>query len=259
MTEVTHHHGGRLLSISGDEVYTIFPLADVAMGAAVDMQEAITGKLIIDGRRLAIHVGLHFGPVMIGVDGDLYGDAVNVAHRMVNQAKAGQILTTGPTVATTSVQWQAACRLIDFVTLKGRRKPIEVFELVWKADEVTLMRRVPLPARTADGGARLVLAVGSAQTELSGDNPALTIGRDDQNDIVIAYAIVSRLHASAEYRNGRFILTDQSANGTYVVPDDGPAIFVHQQDHVLAASGMLGIGEEPMPGSVTTLHYHTTS
>jgi adenylate cyclase len=258
MTEVTHHHGGRLLEIVGDEVYTIFPSADVAMAAAVDMQEAITGNLIIDGRRLAIHVGLHFGPVMIGVDGDLYGDAVNVAHRMVNQAKAGQILTTGPTVAATSAQWQATCRLLDFATLKGKSGPVAVFELVWKAEEATLMRRVPLVARTADGRTRLVLAAGSVQTELTFDNPSLTIGRGQENDIVIVHAIVSRLHARAEYRNGRFILTDQSANGTYVVPDRGPASFIHQHDQVLTGSGTLGIGEEPLTGSMTTLRYQAT-
>lgn len=258
MIEVTHHHGGRLVEIVGDEVYTIFRSPDVAMAAAVDMQEAITGNLVIDGRRLAIHVGLHFGPVMIGADGDLYGDAVNVAHHMVNQAKAGQILTTGPTVAATSAQWQATCRLRDFATLKGKSGPVAVFELVWRAVDATLMRRVPLLARIADGGAQMVFAAGSVQTELTVENPSLTIGRGEENDIVIVHAIVSRLHARAEYRSGRFILTDQSANGTYVVPDGGPASFIHHHDHVLTGSGTLGIGEEPLMGSMTALRYQAS-
>ena len=98
MVGVTLRHGGTLVTIIGDEVYCTFPTADAAMEAACGMQEAITGSPAVNGRRLAIHVGLHFGPVLIDAGKDPTGDAVNVANRMVTMAKAGQILMTGATV-----------------------------------------------------------------------------------------------------------------------------------------------------------------
>jgi class 3 adenylate cyclase len=58
------------------------------VAAAVAMQDAILGLPPAGGQRMAIRIGLHFGP-LVTVDGDVFGDAVNVAARMVAQAKAG--------------------------------------------------------------------------------------------------------------------------------------------------------------------------
>ncbi len=259
MVGVTLKHGGSLVTIIGDEVYSTFPTADAAMEAACGMQEAITGDLPVNGRRLAIHVGVHFGPVLIEEGRDPTGDAVNIANRMVTLAKAGQILTTGATVALASPVWRAACRLIDYAQLKGKREPIEVFELIWKADDATLMQRVPRPQRESGEGPRLILGVGDVFAALTEAQPSLTIGRGEDNDVVIPQAIVSRLHARAEYRNGRFVFIDQSANGTHVVPDTGSQVFVHYGNHVIAGSGTLGLGEAPTPGSPTALRYQVIS
>ena len=50
--------------------------------------------------------------------------------------------------------------------------------------------------------------------------PSLQMGRDDNNDIVVASLFASRLHARVEARDGQFVLTDLSSNGTFVLPDD---------------------------------------
>ena len=47
----------------------------------------------IDSNALLIRVGVEFGPAMPR-EGDLFGDAVNVAARMAAIAKDGQIITT---------------------------------------------------------------------------------------------------------------------------------------------------------------------
>ena len=87
--------------------------------------------------------------------------------------------------------------------------------------------------------------------------PTLTIGRAEQNDLVVGGEMVSRLHARAEYRNGRFVFTDQSANGTFVVTDAGDSVFLHREDLVLTGAGMLGLGTPPEPGSPATVRYET--
>ena len=65
----------------------------------------------------------------------------------------------------------------------------------------------------------------------------------------------SRLHARIEYRNGRFMLTDLSANGTYVVPDEGNGTYLHRDNLELKGPGTLGPGEAVAPGSAVTLRY----
>ena len=67
--------------------------------------------------------------------------------------------------------------------------------------------------------------------------------------------VVSRLHARIEYRNGRFVLTDLSANGTYVAADDGGSSYVHRDSHVLTGAGMLGLGEAVSPESLVLVRY----
>jgi adenylate cyclase len=246
MTDITQRYGGAVVKTIGDEVMATFADAAAAAAAAVAMQEAISAEIMAGGRRLAIRVGFHFGPVLVE-DADVFGDAVNLASRMANQAKPAQILTTGATVACLSGPWPTACRLIDRAEVRGKRELVEVFEVVWQAEDATLMRHVPLPLHETGGGPTLVLSLDGTRVELNDARPTVTIGRGDQNDLVVHNVIVSRLHARVEFRNGRFVFTDQSANGTYVVPDAASPVFVHRDSYVLAGTGCFSLGEAPAP------------
>ena len=63
---------------------------------------------------------------------------------------------------------------------------------------------------------RSILIVGESD-EIKLDKPILNIGRDDDNDIVIDDAYVSRHHLQLRYRNGAHILVDvESRGGTHV-------------------------------------------
>ena len=81
--------------------------------------------------------------------------------------------------------------------------------------------------------------------------PVLQMGRDDSNDIVVASLFASRLHARVEARDGQFVLTDLSSNGTFVLPGgqsdneedaQGPEIRLRQEALVLTGRGWLGMG-----------------
>ncbi len=81
--------------------------------------------------------------------------------------------------------------------------------------------------------------------------PTLQLGRDDGNDIVVASLFASRLHARVEVRDGQFVLTDLSSNGTFVLPggesDDeedvqAPEIRLRQEEMILTGRGWLGMG-----------------
>ncbi len=77
--------------------------------------------------------------------------------------------------------------------------------------------------------------------------PALEMGRDDGNDIVVVSLFASRIHAGVQLRDGQFVLADLSSNGTFVLVDehDGvqPAeIRLRQEETVLTGRGWLGLG-----------------
>jgi len=252
MTEVTHRHGGTLVKTIGDEVMTTFPAAAAAAEAACEMQEGITGEMVVEGRPLAIRVGFHFGPTLLE-EADVFGDAVNLAARMASQAKSGQILTTGATVEHLTGPRRKSCRLIDRTQVKGKREEIAIHEVVWQAEEATMMRAPWATQHRAAG--RLVLTAGGTRLELGEGHPSLTIGRADQNDLVVHQPLVSRLHARIDYRNGRFVLTDLSVNGTYVEADGGTSSYVHRDSQELTGAGTLGLGEAIAPDSLTRVRY----
>lgn len=252
MTEITHRHGGTLVKTIGDEVMTTFPDAAAAAEAACEMQESITGQMVVDGRPLAIRVGFHFGPALLE-DADVFGDAVNLAARLAKQAKSGQIVTSGPTVEHLKGPRRQSCRQIDLTQVRGKREEIAIHEVLWQSEDATIMR-APW-ANQPRAAHRLVLTAGGTRLELGEGHPSLTIGRAEQNDLVVNQPVVSRLHARIEYRNGRFVLTDLSANGTYIVPDDDGGTYVHRDSQVLTSAGTLGLGEAVSPGSPATVRY----
>ena len=86
-------------------------------------------------------------------------------------------------------------------------------------------------------------------------HPALQMGRDDSNEIVVVSLSASRLHARVAARDGHFVLTDLSSNGTFLLVDahsDGQSdshsdaqsseIRLRQQEAVLSGRGWLGLG-----------------
>lgn len=253
MSDVTRRHSGQVVKTIGDEVMTVFRSADNAATAAAEMQDAITTSGINQDITLAIRVGFHHGQVLID-QADVFGDAVNVAAYVTRQAKPGQILVSGTARQRLSERWSPEIRPIARVEVKGKQEQVDLYELIWQADEMTMLQAPPPRGHDA-AGARLVLTSGSRRIEVGTLCPAFTVGRDERNDVVIVETIVSRYHAKVEYRNGRFVLTDQSANGTFVVPQDGAAVFVHRDSVLLAGKGMLGLGGQPEPDARITIRY----
>lgn len=239
---VTQECGGTLVKTLGDEVMTTFSSVDTAADAAVRMQERTTGTLVAEGPQLKIRVGFHFGPVLTH-EADIYGEAVNVAARMANQAKAGQILTTAASVALMSPSWQAATHRIDAELHRGKRERIDAFELRWQLPDQTLTERRQASSVEHMGGGQLILTGAGGHLELSSDRPTLTVGRGDGNDLVVKHSLVSRLHARVEYHEGQFVLIDQSSNGTYVVSASGRSTYFRRNKCVLEGAGVIGLGK----------------
>src|SRR5262249_48338606 len=131
MSGIVRRYRGRVVKTIGDEVMCVLPDADSGLLAGSDMQVRITAMPAVSGVKRAIRVGFHAGPV-IEESGDVFGDTVNLAARMVGVAKASQIITTRATVDQLSQEMQESTRRIADVSVRGKGDRIEICEVMWE-------------------------------------------------------------------------------------------------------------------------------
>lgn len=134
-------HGGQIDKFIGDEIMALFGAkqaneddASRALDAALCMMAAMDEFSRSRDVSWGLHVGINTGLVVAGMVGaeagqfSVIGDAVNVAARLVGQAKSGEIIVGEKT-----------CRLardrFDFepvqsVRLKGKSSPVDVYRLI---------------------------------------------------------------------------------------------------------------------------------
>jgi len=257
MRTATEQRQGTVIKTMGDEVMATFPSADAALNAAAQMQQQIStnAHLNVDGQPVAIRIGCHFGPVMLE-NRDVFGAAVHTANRMTSQAKAGQIVTTATTVDKLSPEWRASCRQIDIATLKGQGSEVVLYEVLWQqTEDVTSM--VPGIASDSRPARSLRLRLRFDDRELLVDerHSSITIGRAEDNDVVVKGHLISRLHARIEISRSKFVLIDQSTNGTFVQSADGEESFVRRDSLQIKGQGMIGLGRLPEQGSPQTIRF----
>lgn len=231
-------HGGRIVKTIGDEVMAVFGTADQAATAAAEMQARISELPPVGKIRLAIRVGFHVGPA-IERDGDVFGDSVNVAARMVALAKGEQVILSSDTASALSPLLRARVRELDLLTVKGKEKDIRIYELIWQSSEADL---TSLSTRPIHHEARIRVKHGANSIDLGEGRSTLTLGRDQQNDVVIGDKMASRMHARIERRRDKFVLVDQSSNGTYVKIDGEPEIQLRREEMILRGRGRVSFG-----------------
>jgi adenylate cyclase len=232
---------GVVIKEIGDELMCCFPSAADAVAAACDIQDRFR---VAAGPppRVSFRIGLHSGEA-IWNDADLFGDAVNVAARLVAMAKAEQILTSKDTLSQCGSSPRGGTREIGAVTVKGRRQPVDCVEVIWK-DEKELTTWTGAGAVSA-APASLSLVFGGVSLLVGDARPRVTMGRDRGNDLCVASPRVSSSHAAIERRGDKFFLRDQSTNGCLVVPSDRPGYKVHREEVALWGEGVIVLGGEP--------------
>ncbi len=256
MRSATEQRQGTVIKTMGDEVMSTFPSADEALNAAAQMQQQISShaQLKVDGQPVCIRIGCHFGPVMLE-NRDVFGATVHTANRMTSQAKAGQIITTAATVERLSPEWRASCRQIDIATLKGQGNEVALYEVLWQSEDVTSM--VPAIALNSRPVRLLRLRLRANDRDLVIDeqHSSITIGRAEDNDVVIKGNLISRLHARIEISRNKFVLIDQSTNGTFVQTADGEESFVRRDSLQIKGEGAIGLGRLPEQDSPQTIRF----
>lgn len=232
---------GRVVKTIGDEVMVLFPSAEQATQAALDMQVAISQLPPVVSVPMSVHIGFHHGPVLSDASGDVFGDTVNLAARLSKLASRGQIITSKDAVGHLSTRLRQMTRYLYPIQVRGKEPPVELFEVLWQQNaEMTVMASAsPRSLRSA----MLTLRYRETLLEMNAASAPVTIGRDGAMRIVVSDRQASRFQATVESRAGRYVLIDSSSNGTHVTID-GEDEFVLRRDEVaLRGHGWITFGQ----------------
>jgi adenylate cyclase len=230
-------HRGTVVKTVGDELIASFGTADDALQAAGAMHASLKGHR--DG--LALKAGFTVGPV-IEDKKDVFGDTVNVASRLAVMANPRQVLTTRQAVDRLSPMPRSTCRSLYTTAVKGRAEEISVYEVIWEHDKSTTVVG-DVGAEVAQAVVRLKLSWRGNTWDMGEKLHTLVAGRDPEADIVLPGDKVSRQHVRVFLRRGKFVLADQSANGTYVQMPHRAEILLHREEFVLLGAGSIGLGQ----------------
>lgn len=255
MKDATHQFNGTVIKTIGDEVMSTFPTVDDAVSAAVQMQARISDESSGEDRiPVSIRIGCHFGPV-VQERNDIFGAAVHTANRMTSQAKARQIVISGTTVDHMGDEWRKQTRQIDVATVRGRIDEVALFEVMWQPEEATSMLPTIEWENRGRSVSRLVLSFRDQTVVVNDQRKSINIGRADDNDLVVKGNLISRIHARVEKRRGKFLLVDQSTNGTFLRNARGEETFVRRDSTELNGKGIIGLGRVATADTPLAIHF----
>lgn len=239
MTRATEQFHGRVIKTIGDEVMAVFDSAEAGMDAACSMQQKVDDLPPVRGIKLAIRIGFHVGPAIEDAK-DVFGDTVNTAARMAGLAKAGQIITTGDTVGALPALLQESTREIDALSVKGKAEDVRVCEVIWQESDDLTMKAASIASAPPE--ARLTLRHSGEEKVLDASHSLFSLGRDATCDIIITDRRASRTHARIERRRDKFVLIDQSTNGTYVTFKGEAEFVLKREEVILRSQGCISFG-----------------
>jgi class 3 adenylate cyclase len=121
VADVVHADGGRVVKLIGDAVMWVSPTPERLVKAAVDLVEHPRAR----EAALQVRAGLAYGTVL-AINGDYFGNPVNLAARLVAAAAPGQVLAASA-LHDELPDWPAVAH--EPLTLKGFDDPVTVVDL----------------------------------------------------------------------------------------------------------------------------------
>ncbi|MGZ3706898.1 MAG: FHA domain-containing protein, partial [Bdellovibrionota bacterium] len=223
------------------EIMAVFSGPDAAVFAASQMNFNISTIADAGASKLALRVGLQHGPVL-QQKGDLFGDTVNMAARLVKLAAKDQIITSLETANLLSPSLNSFKRPLHAAHVKGKEEGIELWELIWKQDVENQTLSVGTRTNIRIKSVVLRLKYGTVDLVRRREGDLVTIGRDATSSIVIESTMASRNHCTIERRGDKFLLIDSSTNGTFITPEGAEEVELRREEFTLGSHGWISVG-----------------
>jgi adenylate cyclase len=255
--------GGQVVKTLGDGLMAVFESSAPAAEAARQMQDTLE-LLVSRGsahgastglRALRVQVALARGEI-VEMGGDCFGDAVNVAARLLDHAGDNETLVTDVVLAGLPNEQQARFRSLDWMHLRGRAEPVHVHLLGGRrasSDVVATAFGAVAPTAEPDG---IRLQWQRVNRMYSSFQLPAVLGRSPQSAFCVDDSRVSRQHARLDWHGGVFSLADLSYNGTYVrFASDDEVVSLRRGTCTLHGSGVIGLGGSPADPTSATVRF----
>lgn len=241
ISEAVEERGGKAIKTLGDGLMSTFSGPTPAARAALGFPDAVRKDETLAALGIEVRWGFCHGSVVREEGGDVYGDAVNIASRLVDWANASQVVTTAETTDVLPDSFPGFTRDLGEKTLRGKTETVELVELVDEQSDPNLtVVEKQVQSFYEDGDALLLLRHGGQEYHVQRDS--LRLGRGGENDLQIDDRRVSRKHAVVEREAGSFQVVDRSTNGTYVEIGEENVTFVHHGQLHLHGIGRISLG-----------------
>ena len=237
--QIVRENDGTVIGTIGDEVMCTFTVPQQALIAARQIHRMIQTEPAMQSNQLAMRVGVNSGAV-VSLSNSVYGDTVNIAARLAQQAKANQSLVSSGTIASIDQSLRDQIRPIGQINLRGKAGAIDVFELL----VIDTKEEITEVASSKTLESRSFLMTVRYRTREMRFDPMLVrflFGRGLDCDQTVDHPTISREHAEVLYRNGQFILRDFSTNGSYVIQGEKRE-QVHRSSIELKGQGQIYLG-----------------
>lgn len=253
--------GGRVVKTLGDGLMVLFDSPQEGVQAALRMQEMLARgadsssgvPTVTRPDSIRLHVALEHGEV-IELGADCYGDAVNVAARLLDHSGDQEILVTDQVVRHLPETLRHRFRCLDAIALRGRQQPVQVHACAPRTmrDGATTWYENDDEATEPDG---IRLWNPSKDLVLGLKRLPALLGRSPQSEFMVDDARASRSHARLEWRGQCIHLTDLSYNGTHVRFSDGELVTLRRSSCILHGRGQIGLGRLPEFHRTSTVEF----
>lgn len=148
-------HEGRVVKFIGDAVLAEFSSTDSAVRAAVALQEQYVAAAAARAQDSRLRIGVHLGEVAATPDGDLYGDGINTAARLHQEATPGQVIISEDVWRQLRQRPEFRFSSLGAVELRGISTRVEIYDVLFGAKAaLTGVAGAPGGSGTPVAGAR---------------------------------------------------------------------------------------------------------
>jgi len=158
-------HGGRVVKGTGDGFMVEFQSAVAAVDCGLHVQQALARRALGHPEQpaIAVRIGVHLGDVEVSAEGDLFGDAVNIAARLEQICPVGSVCVSHAVYEQTRGKINADGEALGHVRLKNIARKVRVYVLHPSDDRLTISGilpklAAPTPASPWKGRRRLLWA-----------------------------------------------------------------------------------------------------
>ena len=127
-TKLIVQFNGTLIKEMGDGMLISFSLASDAVRCAIEIQKACKEQII------PLKIGIHEGE-MIFVGADVFGDGVNIASRIQNNAEGGRIFISNSVYQNIKNKTGIEAEFVEEMTFKNVDEPVWIYKVHYEGED----------------------------------------------------------------------------------------------------------------------------